>query len=124
MNGQAIINLVDDEEMSSQGSVNAPVVTPRPGSPSQVPMTQAYDTPSGIPQWLGMHGAMPMQTLAPTMQSNVFARPSGVAHATPVMGGSGPNTIPPIIPIDAPSHQEIKEAFSEVSSTFQEMSTK
>ena len=121
MSARATINLVDDEEMSSQGSVNAPMATPRTTSPSQIPTTQPVEIPQGLPLWTG---AQPVQAPAPTMQSSVYAGPSGVAATVPVIGGGEPSAIATTIAVDATSCQETKEAFAEVSSAFQEMSTK
>ena len=115
MSARATINLVDDEEMSSQGSVNASMATPRTTSPSQILTTQPVETPQGLPLWTG---AQLVQALAPIMQSSVDAGPSGVAAIVPVIGGGEPSAIATTIAIDAPSHQETKEAFAEVSSTF------
>ena len=119
MSGQATINLVDDEEMSLQGSINVPIATPRVGSPSQVSTTQLQEIPSRLPRWSVMPGAMPVQIPTPTMQSNMYARLSGMAVTVPMMGGRAEtSTIALTVPIDAPSQQETKEAFAEVSSTF------
>ena len=46
MSGLAIINLVDNEEMSSQGSVNTPMA-PGAGAMADVPSPQ---TPSELPR--------------------------------------------------------------------------
>ena len=58
------------------------------------------------------------------MQSSVFAGPSDVAPTPPVAGGTGSSNIALTIPVDAPLHQETKEAFAEVSSAFQEIPAK
>ena len=51
--------------------------------------------------------------------------PSGVASTVPIAGGSvQPSMMAPTIPVDAPTRQETKEAFDEVSSAFKEMSEK
>ena len=51
MSRKVTLNLVEDEEMSSQGSVNASVKNPRVGGDVQTPMCQQYDTPSGLHPW-------------------------------------------------------------------------
>ena len=48
MRGQATVNILDDKEMSSQGSVNALVVAPSPDAQVQAPARQQYDTPFGL----------------------------------------------------------------------------
>ena len=40
MSGQATINIVDDEEMSSQGSVHSPLIGSSVGTPVQTPLIQ------------------------------------------------------------------------------------
>ena len=66
-----------------------------------------------------------MAQVTPTLQSSVFARPIGVAPTVSIVGGMVPfSTMTPKIPIDAPSRQETKEAFTEVSSTFKGMTEK
>ena len=63
--------------------------------------------------------------LAPAPQSSVYAGPSGVAPIVPVARGSGqPSAMTSTIPVDAPTRQEAKEAFDEVSSAFKEMPKK
>ena len=84
-------------------------------------MVQLVETPSKLPHWLG---AMLVQSPTPTMQSNVYAGPSGVAVTVPVTSGGEPSIITMTTVVDAPSRQETKEAFAEVSSTFPEMSAK
>ena len=121
MSARATISLVDDEEMSLQGSVNAPMATPRTTSPSQILMTQLVETSQGLPLWTG---AQPVQVPAPMMQSSVYVGPSGVVATVLVIGGGEPSAIATTIVIDAPSHKETKEAFSEVSFAFPEMSAK
>ena len=62
---------------------------------------------------------------APTAQLSVYAGPSGVAPTIPIAGGSvQPSAMAPTIPVDAPTRQETKEAFDEVSLAFKKMSKK
>ena len=125
MSGQPTVNIVDDDERSSQGSVNAPMAVPGTAAQVQAPTRQQYETPSGLPPWPHSPIAQEMQQPAPTAQSSVFAGRNGVAPTIPVATGSvQPSAVATTIPVDAPSCQETKEAFQEVSSAFQEMSTK
>ena len=48
MSGQPTVNIVDDDEMSLQGSVNAPMAAPDTAAQVQVPTRQRYETPSGL----------------------------------------------------------------------------
>ena len=119
MSGQPTVNIVDDDEMSSQGSVNAPMAAPRTAAQVQAPTRQQYDTPSGLPPWPHSPMAQEMQQPTPTAQSSVFAGCSGVAPAVPVAVGSvQPSAVATTVPVDAPSGQETKGAFQEVSSAF------
>ena len=79
MSDKATINLVDDEEMSSQGSVNAPVA--RTASP--VAQGPTYQTPSGLPSWPRLP-TVPVQPAAAPDQQSVVAGPSGGRAATTV----------------------------------------
>ena len=113
MSGQPTVNLVDDDEMSSQGSVNAPVAAPRTEAPILSAGTQSSVMPSGLP----LRPQLPVVQGAPTLQSSVFATPT-----VPVVGGSSSfGIVTPTTPVDVPSHQETKEAFDEVSSVFKGM---
>ena len=74
MSGVPTVNVVDDEEMSSQGSVNAPVAPPQ--SPTAQAPTQQVQT--GLPSWSAIaHGAL-------TQGSRVAgtSRPSGSVDTT------------------------------------------
>ena len=123
MSGQPTVNIVDDDEMSSQGSVNAPMAVPSTEARVQAPTRQQYETPSGLPPWPHSPMAQAMQTPTPTMQPSVFAGCSGVAPTVPVAEGSVQhNAIAFTVPMDMPSRQEIEEAFQEVSSAFQDLS--
>ena len=71
MSGQATINVIDDEEMSSQGSVNAPVAPP-PATIQQGPTAMAPTEVDGVPA-----GWNPNAT-----QQSGIAGPSGVLLRT------------------------------------------
>ena len=121
MSGHPIVNIVDDDEMSSQGSVNAPVAAPRIEAPIQSATTQSFVLPSGLP----LQPQSPIAQVAPTVQSSVFAGTSGIASTVPIAGGIPSfGTMAPTIPVDVPSHQWTKEAFEEVSSAFKGMTEK
>ena len=125
MSGQPTVNIVDNNKMSLQGSVNAPMAAPSMVAQVQAPTQQQYETPFGLPPWPHSPMAQAMQQSAPTEHSSVFARRSGVAPTVPVAEGSvQPSAIAPTVPVDVPSCQETKEAFQEVSSAFQDMSAK
>ena len=69
--------------------------------------------------------AQEMRQPAPTEQSSVFAGRSGVAPTVPVAAESvQPSAVATTVPVDVLSRQEMKEAFQEVSSAFQDMSAK
>ena len=134
MSGQPTLNIVDDEEMSSQGSVNAPVAAPRTEAPLSSIGTQSSVMPSGLP----LRPQSPVAQGAPTLQSSVGAGSSGIVPTVPVAGGlssigtAAPTspvggglpsfgTVVQTTPVDVPSRQETKKAFEEVSSAFQGM---
>ena len=115
------MNIVDDDEMSSQGSVNAPVAAPRTEAPILSAGTQSSVLPSGLP----LRPQSPVAQSAPTLQSSIVAGTSGIAPTIPVVGGAPSiGTVTPTIPADVPSRQETKEAFEEVSSAFKGMTEK
>ena len=118
MSDKATINLVDDEEMSSQGSVNAPVA--RTASP--VAQGPTYQTPSGLPPWPGLPRA-PVQPAAAPDQQSVVAGPSGGRAATTVPVQSTEVIATPTVPVDAPTRAETKQAFAEVSSALRDVSS-
>ena len=61
----------------------------------------------------------------PTAQSNFFTGSSWVTPTILVRGGSMQlSAIAPTILVDSLTHQETKQAYDEVSSTFKEMSDK
>ena len=111
MSGQATINVVDDEDMSSQGSVNAPVAPQQPSvqqGPTAMQPTEVVGTPV---QW---HPTM-------TQQSGVAGRSGSPAPTVPVQ--STQVVAAPTVPVDAPSRAETKQAFDEVSSVLRTVSS-
>ena len=104
MSGIPTVNVVDDEEMSSQGSVNAPVA-PQPPSPQQA-RTVPVQT-----------GWTPPEVISASTQQSAVASPSAT---TPVE--STQVVAAPTIVVDAPSREETKQAFVEVSSVLQQAS--
>ena len=105
MSGQATINVVDDEDMSSQGSVNAPVAPQQPSvqqGPAAMQLTEVVGTPV---QW---HPTM-------TQQSGVAGRSGSPAPTVPVQ--STQVVAAPTVPVDCTiACGETKQAFDEVSS--------
>ena len=61
MSGQPTVNIVDDDEMSLQGSVNAPMAAPNTAAEVQVPMRQQYETLLGLSPWPHTPMAQEMQ---------------------------------------------------------------
>ena len=118
MSDKATINVVDDEEMSSQGSVNAPVA--RPVSP--VGQRPTYQTPSGLPPWPGTPMAEELARTAQAQQSVVTGFHGGKA-ATTVPVQSTEVIAAPTVPVDAPTRAETKQAFEEVSSALRDVSS-
>ena len=112
MSAQATINIVDNEEMSSQGSVNAPV-SPPPATMQQSPSAMAPTEVVGTPV-----GWTPMMT-----QLSGVAGPSGTQSRTALVQ-STEVVVSPTMPVDAPSHAETKHAFDEVSSVLRTVSSK
>ena len=110
-----MLNVVDDEEMSSQGSVNAPVA--RPTSP--VVQGPTYQAPSGLP-------VLPRGSIlaeeAPTQQS-IFAGPLGDSAATTIPVQSTEVFAAPTVPVDSPTRAETEKAFAEVSSALRGVSS-
>ena len=103
MSAQATVNVVDDEEMSSQGSVNAPVVPPtslmREQVTAQAPMEQmAFQSPLSftLTQWFDVAG-------------------TGGAPTKIVLVESTEVLAAPTVGVDAPSRAETKQAFADVS---------
>ena len=118
MSVQGTINVVDDEEMSSQGSVNAPVA--RPVSP--VGQRPTYQTPSGLPPWPGTPMAEELARTTPAQQSGVTGFHGGkVATTTPVQSTEVIAAL--TVPVDAPTRAETKQVFAEVSSVLCDVSS-
>ena len=112
MSGQATINVVDNEEMSSQGSVNAPVAPP-PATMQQGPTAMAPTEVVSVPT-----GWNPGAT-----QQSGIAGPSG-ARLRAVLAQSTEVVASPTMPVNAPSRVETKQAFNEVSSALCTVSSK
>ena len=112
MSAQGTINVVDDEEMSSEGSVNTPVLPQWQGAVAENPTQQIPLSPIPWPN--------PRRDAA-TQQSGI-ARPSGsVAPTVPVQ--STEVIAAATIPVDAPSRAETRQAFDEVSSALHSVSS-
>ena len=95
MSDHPTLNIVDDDEMSSQGSVNAPVAAPRTEAPIQSVGTQSSVMPSELP----LRPQLLVTRVTPTVQSSVFAAPTiPVVGSLPSIG-----TVAPTIPVDVPS---------------------
>ena len=83
MSGEPTMNIVDDDEMSSQGTANVPVAVPRIEALIPATIQQSFVLPFGLPLWL----QSPITQIAPIVQSSVFVRPSGIAPTIPVARG-------------------------------------
>ena len=119
MSRQATLNVVDDEEMSSQGSVNAPVA--RPSSP--LVQGPTYQTPSGLPPWPGSPMEQ-VQAAAVPMQQSVVAGPRGGSTATTLPVQQSTEVLAaPTVPVDSPTRAETQQAFAEVSSALRGVSS-
>ena len=121
MSGQATVNLVDDEEMSSQGSVHSPLIGSSVGTPVQTPVIQQSLPVAGSP----LRPQSPVARIAPTVQSSVLMQSSAFATTIPVAAASGsgqPGSVAPTIPVEVPTLEDTKATFQEVSSRFQDMS--
>ena len=102
MSGQPIVNIVNDDKMSSQGSVNAPMAAPGTVAQVQAPTRQRHETPSGLPPWPHSPMAQEMQQPVPTVQSSVFTGRNGVAPIVPVAARSvQPSVVATTVPVDA-----------------------
>ena len=108
MSAQATVNIVDDEEMSSQGSVNAPV------APPHTVMQQSLSAQAQAPtEAVNVYPGRQPET---TRQASV-TRTSHVASPTiPVQSTEVVAT--PTLVVDAPLRVETKQALEEVSSAF------
>ena len=95
MSGQATVNNVDDEEMSSQGSVHSPLIGSSVRTPVQTPVIQQslpITSSSLQPQ-------CPMARIARAVQSSIFVQPSAFATTIPVAAASGsgqPGNVAPL----------------------------
>ena len=107
--------------MSSQGSVHSPLIGSSVGTSVQTPVIQQTIPVMGSP----LRPQSPVATLAPTVQSSVFAQPSAFATTVPVAATSRSGragSVSPTIPVEVPTLEDTKAAFQEVSSTFRDMS--
>ena len=87
-------NIVDDEEMSSQGSVHSPSVGTGDGTQVQSFVTQQTLPSPGSP----LRPQSPVPRAAPTLQSSVVGTPSVFATTVPVVSGSEPSgSVTPIV---------------------------
>ena len=113
MSGLPTVNVVDDEQMSSEGSVNAPVAPPR--SPS-VHSARAQSPVAHLDLSAGR-----VSPVAKILQSDIAGRRGsasvfGTVQSTEVVGA-------PTVPVDVPTREETKQAFAEVSSVLRDVST-
>ena len=110
--------MVDDEEMSSQGSVNAPVARPA----SLVVQGPTYQAPSGLPPWPVLPKESILAEAAPTQQS-IFTGPLCGSAATTIPVQSTEVLATPTVPVDSPTRAETQQAFAEVSSALRGVSS-
>ena len=113
MSGLPTVNVVDDEQMSSEGSVNAPVAPPR--SPS-VHSARAQSPVAHLDLSAGR-----VSPVAKILQSDIAGQRGsasvfGTVQSTEVVGA-------PTVPVDVPTREETKQAFAEVSSALRDVST-
>ena len=111
MSAQATVNVVDDEEMSSQGNVNAPVAPPHSPTREQVTAQEPTEHVSVLPQWLPVE----------TMQQSVAGTRRAPMATMPIE--SRAMVAAPTVVVDAPSCEGTKQAFAEVSSTLHSVSS-
>ena len=113
MSGLPTVNVVDDEQMSSEGSVNAPVAPPR--SPSvhstrvQSPI-EPVDFSGG--RISPVAKTLQIDTTGPRGSSSMFS----TVQSTEIIGA-------PTVPVDLPTREETTQAFAEVSSVLRSVST-
>ena len=108
MSGRPMVNIVNDEDMSSQGSVNAPV------APSQVATQQSLSAQAQAPtEVVNVHQGVQSTVMR---QSGVAGSSRAVSPTVPVQSTEVVAT--PTIVVDAPSHAETKQAFAKVPSAF------
>ena len=113
MSGRPTVNIVEDEEMSLQGSVNAPVAPP-PVATQQSLSTQAQ-APTEV---VNVHSGLQP---AAAQQSGVAGTSRAVSPTVPEQ--STEVVVMPTIVVDAPSRADTKQAFAEVSSAFRVVSS-
>ena len=113
MSGLPTINVVDDEQMSSEGSVNAPVAPPRSPSVHSARATspiEPVDLPTGR-----------VSPVAQLLQSDVTGR-----RGSSSVVGTVPSTevvTAQTVPVDVPTRAETEKAFAEVSSVLRGVSS-
>ena len=113
MSGVPTINVVEDEQMSSEGSVNAPVAPPR--SPS-VHSARATSPVEPVDLLSGR-----VSPIAKTLQ----AGSAGRERSTSVFSPIPPTEVvgAPFVPSNVPSRAETTQAFAEVSSVLRDVSS-
>ena len=112
MSRQPTVNVVNDEEMSSQGSVNAPVAPPHSPTHGQV-TAQTPSAPISFPSLV--------LDSAPTQQSGVAGTSRALQTTIPVE--STEILAAPTVVVDAPTREDTKQAFAEVSSALHSVSS-
>ena len=112
MSGQPTVNVVDDKEMSSQGSVNAPMAPPQSPTQGQM-MAQTPILPVFFPS--SVLGSVQSQ------QSRVAGTSRAAQSTVPVE--STEVVAAPTVVVDAPTREETKQAFDEVTPALQSVSS-
>ena len=107
------VNVVEDEQMSSEGSVNAPVAPPRSPSVHSARATspvEPVDLLSGC-----------VSPIAKTLQAGAAGRERSASVFSPVP----PTEVvgAPSVPSNVPSRAETTQAFAEVSSVLRNVSS-
>ena len=97
MSGHATMNVVDDEEMSSQGSVHSPLTGSGVGTPVQTPVTPQVIPVAGSP----LRPQSPMAHATPTVQSSVLGHPSAFATTVPAAAASWSGQLSSVAPVEA-----------------------
>ena len=113
MSGLPTVNVVDDEQMSSEGSVNAPVAPPH--SPS-VHSTRAQSPVAPLDFSAGRVSPVAKILQSGTAGQRGSASVFSTVQPTEVVGAS-------TVPVDVPTREETKQAFAEVSSALRDVST-
>ena len=113
MSGVPTINVVEDEQMSSEGSVNAPVAPPR--SPS-VHSARATSPVEPVDLLSGR-----VSPIAKTLQAGSAGRERSASVFSPIP----PTEVvgAPSVPSNVPSRAETTQAFAEVSSVLRDVSS-